>query len=211
MTGRLRDLENKELYADDYGIKVDAQPRKGPLGTLIGVRSIEVRLDGVREYYDTQTCVGCSMVAYWTFAGRERDGGEHTIDVIVTDDLGARATDSWTVIRSLWSPLPYEWEFIRDAREFRTHFALRADDAWLDYTIHDPALDGSRSRYNFPLTADEEEQIEDGSPSRQAHAAADLTRGHDMGFNRPAAVAYAEEWAYKRRGGQFGGFENDCT
>ncbi len=217
VSGRLRDLAEKQLYADDYGLVVDAQPRSGALGILAGVRSITVRVDGYVVHNPQQLCLGCGMRTSWSFPSRAFAAGPHVIEVEVTDELGGMATERWSVERSDWDPLPYEHQFIADAREFRQDFALRADDAWIEYTIHETSLVPSRKRYNFPITAEEEQQLDARDTSDVAVESGTTTRSSATaagsgGFNRAGTVSFAEYWWDKNRGRPFQRFEGtNCT
>lgn len=205
VTGPLKDLEEKELYADDYGLVVTATPRNNLLGAAVGIRSIEFRVDDVRRGFDSQDCLGCSMTRSFVFAGRNFESGTRRIDVIVTDALGAKTKKRWTVNRSDFTPLPYEAEFVADAKEFRQDFALPFGEDWVRATIHDPTLVPSRKRLNFPITSDEDAYLEHQAAQRA------VPRVGESGLDRQGIAAYAEYWWDKTRGGQYGRFSNDCT
>lgn len=218
VSGRLRQLADKQLYADDYSMHIDARPRSGPLGGLVGINSITIKLNGMQVYRAEQFCVGCGMTADWTFRGRSERAGINTLEVEIEDELGGKAVDRWDVQRSEWDTLPYEAEFINDAREFRKDFHLRYDDAWLDYTIHETSLVPARRRYNFPITPDEEQALESrdagGGARREAGGGAPKARaaGDIPAFDRGGVVNYAATWWDKSPGRPFQRFDGtDCT
>jgi len=64
-----------------------------------GVKSIEIKIDGVRKHYVTQSCPSgsCSMSTTYRYDSGDYPPEEHTIEVISTDQVGNQTTDSKTV------------------------------------------------------------------------------------------------------------------
>ena len=73
-----------------------------------GVKSVEIEVDGVREFNSTQTCAagGCSMSRTWTYDTADYSLGQHTIEVIVEDQVGHAWSESKTVTFGEFAPPP---------------------------------------------------------------------------------------------------------
>lgn len=62
-----------------------------------GVKSIEIQVDGQREFYDEQSS-GNSMTRTWTYDTADYEPGQHTLKVIVTDQAGNTTTKEKDVV-----------------------------------------------------------------------------------------------------------------
>lgn len=95
MSGELWDRRDGQAiwYDEAPQLQVDASD----LGS--GMKSIEIRVDGVRSDYIEQTCPngGCSLSHTYTFPAGDQVGGSHGITVIATDQFGRTSTRRWTV------------------------------------------------------------------------------------------------------------------
>ncbi|HEX8123781.1 MAG TPA: hypothetical protein VF549_21200 [Solirubrobacteraceae bacterium] len=88
VTGELWDNQG-QLVREPSTLEVEGFDEDGA-NPASGVKSIEVRIDDVRAYFDSQTCTTqpCSMFREWTFDPATVLDGEHTAEVIVTDTAG---------------------------------------------------------------------------------------------------------------------------
>ncbi len=107
LSGDLLGMAAKELSADSYKLIVDGDD-SNPWGAergSAGVKSVEVKLDGARAYYQEQAAqacpgTGCTMRREWEFRpfDQELTVGEHTLQVVVTDHAGNQHVEpSWKV------------------------------------------------------------------------------------------------------------------
>jgi hypothetical protein len=81
-----------------YDLHVDATDESAS-GTRAGVRSIEIKVNGVRKDYVEQTCPAgsCPMQRDWIFTPSQYPAGTYTIDTVVRDWAGNTTTKSITV------------------------------------------------------------------------------------------------------------------
>jgi RHS repeat-associated protein len=93
LSGALKDAEGHQLTHDSYALAVDA------LDPASGVKSAEVQVDGERQDYAEQACPtgGCPLFRDFVLETSDFSPGDHTIHVVVTDQLGARAESQWAV------------------------------------------------------------------------------------------------------------------
>lgn len=71
-----------------------------------GVKSIDVYVDGAQPdpaMHHAQTCPApqdnCSLTLNWTLQGAQYAPGDHTVQVVVTDNAGNSAQQTWTVTK----------------------------------------------------------------------------------------------------------------
>jgi hypothetical protein len=64
-----------------------------------GMKQIDIQIDGITRDTTTQACAagGCSMARDWSFDASGYDEGQHTVNVIATDQLGHQANTSWAI------------------------------------------------------------------------------------------------------------------
>jgi hypothetical protein len=104
LTGELRDREGEGFYGDSDPLTIDAKdgdpsPTASAVDKRAGVKSIEVKIDGNRAFYEEQACLAgsCPMRRDFVFDPDAYPDGERTIEVNVLDQLDHRWTDTWKV------------------------------------------------------------------------------------------------------------------
>lgn len=94
LSGPLYDRRGQQLGPDaTYALHADARDGRrdaGPSAERSGVRTVEISVDGERVDFDEQECDAgsCALTRDWTFDPRDFRGGEHTIRVTASDQLG---------------------------------------------------------------------------------------------------------------------------
>lgn len=100
-TGPLKDLENQELPPGQYKLVVDATDGSTASAAQqrSGVRTVDIMVDGDRVDGAEQECAAgnCAMHREYTFDTEKVPGGEHTILIEATDQLGHVGTRSFKV------------------------------------------------------------------------------------------------------------------
>jgi hypothetical protein len=100
------DGDTRTLKNNSYGVVVSASDRQtdpetgDPTGPeASGIKSIEFKVDGDRKDYTEQPCsVGsCTMEFDWIFDNTAYGAGPHTVEVLVTDQVGHVTIRSFTV------------------------------------------------------------------------------------------------------------------
>ncbi|MFL5911403.1 MAG: FG-GAP repeat domain-containing protein [Gaiellaceae bacterium] len=101
-SGALWDRRGQDLPPGTYDLRIDA--RDGTQGGAdsakrSGVRSIEIIVDGDEADYAEQDCStdSCPMTRTWSFDTSQYGGGDHSIKMIVTDQIGHESSQSFTV------------------------------------------------------------------------------------------------------------------
>jgi hypothetical protein len=93
LSGPLKEREGQELPEGSHQLNVDARdgdPNGPDSARRSGLRSIDLRVDGVQKDYAEQGCStdSCSLSSTWTFDTSEYPGGEHVLEVIARDQMG---------------------------------------------------------------------------------------------------------------------------
>lgn len=168
LSGRLRDLSGKELFAQPYALELSAADGgggSGPENARAGVQSLEVLVDRQVAASWRQDCPAgsCGLSASWAWdpSAESIADGEHLIEVRATDHAGNVTSQSWTVIKAPIDPLPTEDELYDTSLGLRQEEGLRSDPAYIRSLLNDPAYDHNRDVWGVPLT-DEEAATLDG-------------------------------------------------
>lgn len=89
--GALFTDRDKPLYKSKYPLKIDAND------SFSGVKSVEVKVDGERTFYEERPCTssGCerSMTSNWDFLPDDYSHGEHTVTMHVRDPIAHESSD----------------------------------------------------------------------------------------------------------------------
>jgi Carboxypeptidase regulatory-like domain len=104
LSGSLAALADQALASQYYDLHVDAKDGdpSSPSSQQSGVKSIEILIDGQRQDYAELACPAgnCAMTRDWTFNASQFAVGDHTVQVVATDQLGHQSDQSFAVTLS---------------------------------------------------------------------------------------------------------------
>jgi hypothetical protein len=95
LSGTLWDSDGADVAQASYDLVVRASDGSAELPDS-GVASIEVLVDSVRRFFDSQACPAgsCALTDSWQFQPALYAVGTHNIDIVVTDQAGRTTTES---------------------------------------------------------------------------------------------------------------------
>jgi len=99
--GALKQAEGQALTSSSYALDISATDGDDSSAATerSGVASIEILVDGIRTFFEEQSCSAgsCPMDASWTYQVGSFAPGPHVVSVVVRDQLGHEATEEITV------------------------------------------------------------------------------------------------------------------